>query len=197
MRKGERTREQVLERAAGLFNTFGYRALPISSIMEATGLQKGGIYRHFESKDQLSLEAFDFAVARMRDRFTEALACAGTARAKLRAVISVYARIPSDPPVPGGCPLLNASVEADDAHPELRERARRVVSGLESSLRQILQEGMKTGELRPGIDVGETVSVLVAALEGAVMLSKLHGSDVPMQRVVRHLNAWVEELRAC
>ena len=27
--------------------------------MEATGLKKGGIYRHFEGKEELALEAFD------------------------------------------------------------------------------------------------------------------------------------------
>jgi AcrR family transcriptional regulator len=29
--------------------------------MEATGLEKGGIYRHFDSKQQLAAEAFDYA----------------------------------------------------------------------------------------------------------------------------------------
>ena len=31
--------------------------------MDATGLEKGGIYRHFESKEELAAEAFDFAWA--------------------------------------------------------------------------------------------------------------------------------------
>jgi len=29
--------------------------------MEATGLQKGGLYRHFDSKEELAQEAFDYA----------------------------------------------------------------------------------------------------------------------------------------
>jgi TetR/AcrR family transcriptional regulator, transcriptional repressor for nem operon len=38
--------------------------------MEATGLQKGGIYRHFAGKEQLALEAFDHAhEVAMRLRF--------------------------------------------------------------------------------------------------------------------------------
>src|SRR5690606_30219247 len=156
-----------------------------------------GIYRHFESKDQLSLEAFDFAVDKMRERFAEALACAVTAREKVRAILSVYARIPTDPPVPGGCPLLNAAVEADDAHPELCERARRVVRGLETTLRKILEEGQRSGELRRDFDVPQTAALLVSSLEGAVMMSKLYGSDTPMRRVVRYLDTLMETLSAC
>ena len=190
--KGERTRELLLERAAALFNQRGYRAAPLSAIMEATGLQKGGIYRHFESKEQLNLEAFDFAVGRMRDRFAEALADACGAPDRLRAIVRVYSRIPTDPPVPGGCPILNASVEADDAHPELLERAQEVMKGLETAVRRILVDGKKTRELRGDVDVEGTIALFISSLEGAVMLSKLHGNDRPMCQVTRHLHKLID-----
>ena len=121
--KGERTREELVKQAAALFNQHGYRGASISDIMAATGLQKGGIYRHFASKEALGLAAFRFATDQMRERFTTALEGKTAARARLAAIIGVYARIPVDPPVPGGCPILNAAVEADDDNPELR-RAR-------------------------------------------------------------------------
>lgn len=190
--KGERTRELLLERAAALFNQHGYRAAPLSAIMEATGLQKGGIYRHFESKEQLNLEAFDFAVGRMRDRFAEALADACNAPDRLRAIVRVYSRIPTDPPVPGGCPILNASVEADDAHPELLERAQEVMKGLETAVRRILVDGKRARELRGDVDVEGTIALFISSLEGAVMLSKLHGNDRPMCQVTRHLHKLID-----
>ena len=57
--KGERTREGIVAAAAPLFNQRGYAASSMSDVMAATGLEKGGIYRHFESKDELALAAFD------------------------------------------------------------------------------------------------------------------------------------------
>jgi AcrR family transcriptional regulator len=96
--------------------------------MAATGLKKGGIYRHFASKDELALAAFAYAVDRMRERFDQALAGKVGALEQLRAIIGVYARIPTDPPVPGGCPLLHAAVDSDDGNPELRAEARRVLA---------------------------------------------------------------------
>jgi TetR/AcrR family transcriptional repressor of nem operon len=192
--KGDRTREQVVAQAAALFNQRGYHRASMSDIMLATGLTKGGIYRHFESKEQLSLEAFRFAMEQMGQRFTAALAGRSSARAKLRAVISVYARIPFDPPIPGGCPLLNAAVEADDGDPELRAEARRAVGGLLDALRGILREGHERGELDPENDANACAHVLVAQLEGAVMLAKLQGSLEPMRHTVAHLERWVDGL---
>ncbi len=47
MRKGEQTRQEIIRRAAPLFNQKGYEGTALSDLMEATGLEKGGIYRYF------------------------------------------------------------------------------------------------------------------------------------------------------
>jgi len=192
--KGERTRADVVEQAAALFNQHGYQGASINDIMLATGLKKGGIYRHFSSKEELTLEAFHFAAGKMSERFSEALAGRSSARERLRAIVNVYARIPLDPPVPGGCPLLNAAVEADDGNPELRKAAQGVMKGLLQALRGILRDGQKGGELRRELDVEASAHVLVAQLEGAVMLAKLYGSQAPMRHTVAHLEGWLESL---
>src|ERR1700756_1649248 len=61
MRKGEQTRQEIIRKAAPIFNQRGYDGAALSDLMRATGLEKGGIYRHFESKEQLAAEAFDYA----------------------------------------------------------------------------------------------------------------------------------------
>ena len=54
MKKGEATRRRIVARTANLLNKQGYRSTPVSAIMEVAGLQNGGIYRHFESKQALA-----------------------------------------------------------------------------------------------------------------------------------------------
>src|SRR5580698_5832069 len=61
MRKGEHTRQEIIRKAAPIFNQRGYDGAALSDLMKATGLEKGGIYRHFASKEQLAAEAFDYA----------------------------------------------------------------------------------------------------------------------------------------
>jgi AcrR family transcriptional regulator len=47
MRKGEKTREKILMRAARLFNEEDYFGASLAELMEATGLKKGGLYKSF------------------------------------------------------------------------------------------------------------------------------------------------------
>jgi len=57
VRKGEQTRREIIRKAAPIFNQKGYDGAALSDLMRATGLEKGGIYRHFESKQQLAGES--------------------------------------------------------------------------------------------------------------------------------------------
>lgn len=190
--KGDRTREQVIEHAAALFNQHGYHGASISDIMHATGLKKGGIYRHFASKEELAVAAFRLATDRMAERFREALADKHGALEQVRAIMSVFERIPYDPPVPGGCPMLNVTVDADDGNPELLAEARQVMNGLKRRLRAILRHGRQTGELAASLDVDAASHVIIAQLEGAVMLCRLYDSRAPMRDAIAHLEDWLK-----
>jgi hypothetical protein len=54
VRKGEETRQEIIRKAAPIFNQKGYDGAALSDLMRATGLKKGGIYRHFDSKQELA-----------------------------------------------------------------------------------------------------------------------------------------------
>jgi TetR/AcrR family transcriptional repressor of nem operon len=60
MTKGEQTRRRIVAAAAPIFNQHGYEGSSLNDLMQATGLKKGGIYRHFSSKEALAVEAFDY-----------------------------------------------------------------------------------------------------------------------------------------
>src|SRR6266478_6814341 len=61
MKKGEETRKRIVAEAASLFNRRGYHGGSLQDLMKATGLEKGGIYRHFSSKEELAALAFEHA----------------------------------------------------------------------------------------------------------------------------------------
>ena len=193
MRSGEQTRENIIRQAASLFNRQGFAGSSMSDIMEATGLQKGGIYRHFESKEQLALESFDYAVQVMTDRFRDALDGKRTALERLHAIISIFAEIPTNPPVPGGCPVMNAALENDDGNPALRARARDAMDGLRALVVRVAKGGIQRGEVRREVDPDDLASVLISTLEGAVMLSKLYDDPAHVRRAVAHLERYLDE----
>lgn len=194
MRKGELTREHILDKAATLFNRQGFSGASLSDIMEATGLQKGGIYRHFESKEALALEAFDYAVAQMAARFTAALEGREHAVDRLEGIVGVFARLHDDPPVPGGCPMMNTAVQTDDAEsPALRDRARTAMDGLRTLIRQTVRKGIARGEVRADVDGDELATLMICSLEGGVALSRLYGDSVHVQRAAGAMRNYLDE----
>src|SRR5215470_19589523 len=125
MSKGEQTRERIIAKAAELFNQRGLEGTSLSDLMEATGLEKGGIYRHFASKEAVAAEAFDYAWdAAFRERLRDIENIPGSVD-RLKHLITNFVERRST--IPGGCPLLNTAVESDDGNPVLRERARQAL----------------------------------------------------------------------
>jgi len=192
MGKGDRTREKIIEQAAELFNCQGYFGASMSDIMRVTGLNKGGIYNHFESKEKLAVESFDYAIDLVGRRMSLAIENATNAADKLLAIISVIGNLGEDKPLPGGCPLLNTAVESDDANPVLRERARLPMTRWRTRIRRITREGIRTGEINSSVDGDVLATILIATLEGAVMMSKLYDNPVHIRRAVGHLKQYIE-----
>jgi TetR/AcrR family transcriptional regulator, transcriptional repressor for nem operon len=193
-RKGLRTRRAIVERAAPVFNTLGYSGTSMRDLVRETGLEKGGIYNHFSGKEELALEAFDHAVGIMGERLRSALEGREGALDRLFAVIDVLGGLAEDPPVAGGCPILNTAIEADDAHPALKERAARGATDWLRLIGRIVKEGKESGEFRGDVDPREVASVVVAATEGALMLSKLLEDPAHMRRAVTHLREHLQTL---
>lgn len=187
--KGERTRERIISTAAPLFNRLGYGGATVADLMAATGLEKGGLYRHFSSKEDIALAAFDHAARLHGDRIRAQIAAAGpTASGRLVAVAESIASLAVNPVVPGGCPLLNTAIESDDndgpMYPALRARARRAMTRLIGTVRDIVADGVSRGEFRKGLDADAEASGIVAMLEGSLMLTKLYDDATHVQYAV-------------
>lgn len=194
MGKGKLTREMILSRAADLFNSRGYFGASISDVMAATGLEKGGIYNHFESKDLLALQAFDYAAATTGKFILSQLDEERTAQAKLLKLVSSVSRLAEDPPVAGGCPILNSAIECDDAHPLLRERVRNAMDRYRRLVEGIVESGIASGELDDSLKPHDVAITLIGAMEGALMISKLYQDTQYLKPVAEHLAQYIKTL---
>jgi len=193
--KGAQTRRRIVELAAPVFNQRGYVGASMRDLVDATGLEKGGIYNHFGSKEQLALEAFDFAMTRVTEGLGRAVAGASDPVDKLQAMIRSFARSARTPLMVGGCPIMNTAIEADDTNPQLRDRARAAMTDWHRLIGRIVKDGIVQGSLDPHTDPYELAAVVTGALEGGLMLSRLYDDPAHIDRVVAHLGAHVDTLR--
>lgn len=192
MRKGQETRERIVARAAELFNTHGYGGTAIVDVMAAVNLEKGGIYRHFASKDELALAAFDHAADIVRGRVTSAMASEANAADTLLAVVDMFSSYANSPPLPGGCPILNTAIESDDGHPLLRARAQAALRELQGLLHAAVEQGIACHELRQDVQSDRLATLIVATMEGAVMMSSLLHDPNPLLWAAEHLHHYID-----
>jgi TetR/AcrR family transcriptional regulator, transcriptional repressor for nem operon len=194
MSKGERTRRRIVERSAPIFNTRGYSGTSVGEVAREAELEKAGIYNHFSGKEDLALAAFDFSTGIMRRRFEKALEGEEGVLVRLLAIVDEFGRLIEDPPVAGGCAMLNTAVESDDAYPVLKERAAWVATDWLRLVGGLVKEGVASGELKADADPRETATVVVATLEGALMLGKLLDDPEHLRRAERHVTRYLRSL---
>ncbi len=165
----------------------------MADVSEATGLEKGGVYNHFATKEELSVAAFEYAATLVSDRIEASLSSKTNALERLRAFLGTYRRSAEWPLMKGGCPLMNTAIEADDTNPELRRRAKVAIERWRARLESVLEEGVGSGEIRR-IDCAAAASAIVATVEGAVMLAKLYGDRSHLDAGLDHLEDYFRSL---
>jgi TetR/AcrR family transcriptional repressor of nem operon len=188
--KGGLTRQKIVEAAAPIFNQRGYEGSSLADLMEATGLQKGGIYRHFASKEELAVEAFDYTWEAARKARMLHVDEKAPGLDQIKQLIANMVEVRA--PVPGGCPILNTAVDADDGNPVLRERVTKALRAWIARLQAILKRAADRGELKPGVDPKSVATLIVASLEGASMMSRLERSDCTLRCIQRHLDRFLD-----
>jgi TetR/AcrR family transcriptional repressor of nem operon len=109
------TRERIVKTAAAEFRRNGIAATGLSDLMAAAGLTHGGFYRHFDSKDQLAVEACRDALVSMTDGMA--------AQDDLAVVVSNYLSPKHRDCPENGCPLAALGSEFGRADESLRAEA--------------------------------------------------------------------------
>jgi TetR/AcrR family transcriptional repressor of nem operon len=194
MRNPTETREAILQHAGGLFNLQGYKATSISHITDATGYTKGAIYRHFKNKEKLEEQSLVYLMGLMFEKLRVQIKGQKKAGGKLIAIIHFFESYVTKPPIKGGCPLLNVAIEADDNSPHLRKKAHTILDVLKESIVTILSNGIKFGQLKKDIDKDYYATIIIASLEGAIMMSKLSKTNHDIRIVIRHLEEMISTI---
>lgn len=89
---------------------------------------------------------------------------------------------------------MNVAIEVDDSNPALRKAALKILTNLRESIITMLNNGIKHKQIRPGIDKEFYATLIVASLEGSIMMSKLSNNNVDIKRITKHLEKQLQEI---
>ncbi|MBD1910349.1 MULTISPECIES: TetR/AcrR family transcriptional regulator [unclassified Leptolyngbya] len=197
MGKGDKTRQAILQKVAILFNQKGYAATSMQDITHVTGIQRGGIYNHFTSKEALAVETFEYACSVLGTRLMQGVNAEVTALGQLKAIATTFADLYIQNPLfPCGCQVLNTAVEAKRHMLPLRQKAQEAMTKLQNLIIEKTREAIEQGELPDSINIDALAAIFVSTLEGAMVLSVLYDDSAYLRHAVTHLHGHLDSLRA-
>jgi AcrR family transcriptional regulator len=175
----------MIESAALLFREQGVQGTSFADVLEHSGAPRGSIYHHFNGgKRELAEETV---------RWAGELIIAGTVAAlgerdPVQAVDMVcghWAEIVRASDFAAGCPIVAAALEGD-RQPTIRDAAGDVFSSWETTIASAFrQRGLPAARAR------SIATLLIASVEGGIVLARAQRSTLPLDRVAGELRAIV------
>ncbi len=187
MGKAEETRQYIIEQSAPIFNKHGYAGTSMSQLTKAINMTKGAIYGNFKDKDEIALAAFDYNFNQINDNITNVLQLKENSCDKLIAFANYHLDHFAELSQNGGCPILNAAIDSDNVHQQLKDRVANTVVNWIDSVSRIVYKGIKMHQIDRNVKPEQFASLFVSLIEGGIMLSKVTGNTIHLSRNVDHI----------
>ena len=142
-------RAELVRAAARLFSERGYHGTSMQHLADALGLQRGSLYAHIGSKEDLLLDVVEEGAERFLERGTEAAHRDAPASARLRAFLAGHIATVVEH-------LDSATVFLNEwryLSPDLRALVQEKRDAYEGLIRSIIEDGKKAGEFRDDADI--------------------------------------------
>jgi AcrR family transcriptional regulator len=192
--KSDRTRQYIVEKSAPIFNRRGFTGTSLADLTEATRLSKGALYGNFADKEEIAVAVFRHSMEKVRAAFFEVVSRSRSNRGKIEAFLDFYLGYVFDPPIPGGCPLMNSGVEADDHHLFLKEAVSQEGRAVLRYLAKLFDAGKAQGEFKLEIDSRALANLFFCAVEGSMVISRVTESRYTMNAVVGQCKKILEQI---
>jgi AcrR family transcriptional regulator len=174
--------------AAQLLRERGYTGTGFREVIALTGAPRGSIYHHFPGgKAELAGEAVGYVGGLARQAIESDLA-GGDPIAALRGFVELWRADFERSGYRAGCPIAAVAVESHDEAPELLDAADRAFGQWQSAFAASLRQA---GVARQRAE--RLAALVVAAVEGAIVLSRARRDPQPLLDVARELEASLGE----
>ncbi len=175
------TRDRMVRTAATVLRERGAAGLTIDEVLARSGAPRGSVYHHFpEGRSQLLIEALQFAGDAIATHIDASAAYGGIAL--VRGFVSFWDQLLADSDFTAGCPVVAAAVGSGDEAPTLTPIAAEIFDRWRTALGHAFSaEGFSDA------DAAALAVTCLAALEGAVVLSRSSQSVEPLRDVAAQL----------
>jgi TetR/AcrR family transcriptional repressor of nem operon len=192
-REGKTTREAILAAATRLMGVHGYRNTSLDEVLRESGVGKGNFYYYFRSKEELGYAILDQFIEAFVERTLQPCFSDESRRPlhQISCFLDRIREIQRERNCVGGCPLGNLAAELSDLHEGFRGRLNGVFSAWRDRLTGALRHAQERGHVRPECHPEAVAHFLVAALEGAMLMTKLTKDIAVMEQCVGEMKRYL------
>lgn len=178
--KGDKTKQNIREKAYQLFAEKGFKEVTMKDICEQTGLSRGGLYRHYESTEQIFLEIVNAFSDRQKNEVLTKIGQHIPAAAILEEVLSRYADEMMDSE--NSISLAVYEFYSNSAISKEENSVKKQYEVSKSTWAELISYGIATKEFNC-VNPESVFHVLVFAYQGVRMYSRLMkmDNDIPAQ----------------
>ena len=166
MRKGELTRNTILDRAVRLASEVGLSGLTIGRLATDLELSKSGLFAHFQSKETLQLQVLGRASHIFIQIVVRPALAAPRGEPRIRALFDRWLEWTRAAEIPGGCLFVTAAVELDDRPGAARDRLVELQKEWLDLIANVARTGVTEGQFREDLDVEQFAHDLYAVMLG-------------------------------
>jgi AcrR family transcriptional regulator len=152
VRKGEETRQAILERAASLASQRGLDGVTIGRLAEDLHLSKSGLFAHFNSKEGLQIQILRHTAQAFVDRVIRPALRAPRGERRVRALFDAWLAWARADLLKGGCLFVAAATELDDREGPVRDELVRQQRDWLELVANVARTGVGEGEFRADLD---------------------------------------------
>lgn len=193
--KALRTRGRILDAASRLFYQNGYNATGLDSIIAEAGVTKGNFYYHFKTKQELAAATVEwYKQGAYRDLHIQPVFPGeGPLEILFRVLGRLVDRTVSTDEGCGirGCYFGNLALELSINSEVVRRALEGVFREMRGAMTGLLLQAREAGEIDPGIDPQQAASLVLALIEGAVMMAKTTQDDGEARRALEFIKGWL------
>jgi len=181
-RRRSPARARMVESAAMLIRERGIHGVGLREVVAHSGGPRGSLGRYFPGgKTQLMTEAIDLALADVFVELERTLSEAETFPEAIGEIVAPWRYLLVEHDFALGCPLAATVVDTGVANPDLRVHVSELLSRYQAAVASVY---VKFGY--PPAQAAEQSTVLLAALEGALILARARRDIEPLDMVERH-----------
>jgi TetR/AcrR family transcriptional repressor of nem operon len=183
-------RDQLLEAAQRLLLERGYEAAALDDVCATAQVTKGGLFYHFETKEQLAAAAVERFYGQLLDRGHEAMGAAPVDPEQLLwRYLDAVVTLLDDPLLSRGCLLGAMALQTPQTHPTVAAAAQTALGDWHATLTELIAAAARHRGIN--VDAEQLANGLLAAIEGGLLLDRAKPDNPAAVAAVTHFGHYL------